>query len=363
MSDERIGQSITRRGVLGAALAGVLAACSAGASERHATGSALPASPNAASTPKPGSLAAAKPSVHLVDPAEVKANEVGLVPVMMYHRITAQVNGDYDTTPKDFRAGLQRMFSARYRPVRTIDLVRGTLDVPAGFTPVVLTFDDGYPDQFAADEAGNVDPDSGVGILLDVCKEFEDCPPAGSFNINKNPFGLTTPSTQRAGLATLHQLGFEIANHTFNHDDLADLGATDVQRDFVNLQRLVHDAVPGASVLTMALPFGVSPQRRALASAGSWDGERYLNEGVLDVGANPSPSPFSRTFDPAAIPRIRSMSARGGRLPLTFKYWLDALAAHPEQRYVSAGNPGHVTIPKALTPMLDARFREHAITY
>lgn len=282
---------------------------------------------------------------------------------MMYHRIVAQVGGDYDTTPTDFRTGLQRMFAAKYRPVRTVDFVRGTMNVPAGYTPVVLTFDDGYPDQFAVDDHGNVDPDSGVGILLEVCRQFENCPPAGSFNINKNPFGLTDARAQRAGLAKLHTLGFEIANHTFNHDDLADLDATGVQKDFVELQRLVHEAVPGAGVVTMALPFGVSPQRRALARAGSWDGEHYVNEGVLDVGANPSQSPFNRNFDAAAIPRIRSMSAGGGKLPLTFKYWLDALAAHPEQRYVSAGNPGHITVPKDLKPMLAKRYQSRAITY
>ena len=39
-----------------------------------------------------------------------------------------------------------------------------------------------------------------------------DCPPAGSFNINKNPFTLYDPEHQQVGLAKLHELGFEIAN-------------------------------------------------------------------------------------------------------------------------------------------------------
>jgi len=47
-----------------------------------------------------------------VDPAQVHANELGVIPVMMYHQIKPRITGPYDTTPRDFRAGLQRMFRA-----------------------------------------------------------------------------------------------------------------------------------------------------------------------------------------------------------------------------------------------------------
>jgi peptidoglycan/xylan/chitin deacetylase (PgdA/CDA1 family) len=293
----------------------------------------------------------------------VKANELGLVPVMMYHRIHQHVIGEYDMTPRDFRAQLQTLFSMGMRPVRTIDLVRGNFPIKAGYTPVVLTFDDGYPDQFAIDGAGNVDPHSGVGILIDVCKEFPDCTPAGSLNINKNPFGLSTHDEQRRGLARLHDLGFEIANHTFNHDNLSRLGPSQVQEDFVRLQQLVESAVPGASVLTMALPFGVSPSDRTLSRNGSWHGETYRNEGILAVGANPSVSPFAKTFDRTYISRIRGTSWNHGMDALTGKYWISYMKAHRDQLYVAAGNPGHVTAPKAATGAIAPSYRGKLITY
>jgi peptidoglycan/xylan/chitin deacetylase (PgdA/CDA1 family) len=293
----------------------------------------------------------------------VKANELGVVPVMMYHRIQPQITGAYDTTPRDFRAQLQTLFAMGMRPVRTIDLVRGHFPIKAGYTPVVLTFDDGYPNQFAVDAHGNVDPHSGIGILLEVCKQFPDCAPAGSLNINKNPFGLSTPGEQRAGLAKLHDLGFEIANHTFNHDDLSRLDPSGVQEDFVRLQRLVESAVPGASVLTMALPFGISPHNRALSHHGSWHGESYRNEGVLEVGANPSPSPFAATFDPMSIPRIRGTSWHNGNVALTAKYWIAYMKAHRDQLYVAAGNPGHVTAPKAAAGGVARAYRHRLVTY
>jgi peptidoglycan/xylan/chitin deacetylase (PgdA/CDA1 family) len=293
----------------------------------------------------------------------VKANELGLVPVMMYHRIQPRITGEYDMTPADFRAQLQTLFAMGMRPVRTIDLVRGHFPIKAGYTPVVLTFDDGYPNQFALDAAGNVDPHSGVGILIGVCKEFPDCTPAGSLNINKNPFGLSTPAEQRRGLARLHQLGFEIANHTFNHDDLSRLSAGGVQEDFVKLQHLVESAVPGASVLTMALPFGISPHDHGLSRRGSWHGETYRNEGVLNVGANPSASPFATAFDPMSIPRIRGTSWNHGKDALTAKYWIAYMKAHRNQLYVAAGNPGHVTAPKAMTSMVAPAYRRRLVTY
>jgi hypothetical protein len=285
----------------------------------------------------------------------VKANELGVVPVMMYHRIQPQITGEYDMTPADFRAQLQSLFAMRMRPVRTIDLVRGHFPIEAGYTPVVLTFDDGYPNQFSVDDAG--------GILIEVCRQFPDCTPAGSLNINKNPFGLSTPSEQRRGLAILHDQGFEIANHTFNHDDLSRLDPGHVQADFVELQRLVESAVPGASVLTTALPFGIPPHRRALSRQGSWHGETYRNEGVLAVGANPSASPFATTFDRMFIPRIRASSWNHGKDPLTAKYWITYLKAHRDQLYVAAGNPGHVTVPKAVSRIVAPAYRHWLVTY
>ncbi len=298
-----------------------------------------------------------------VDPASVKANELGLVPVMMFHRITPTVAGEYDTSPADFKARLHQMFTAGYRPVRTIDLVRGDLRVAAGYTPAVMTFDDGYPDQFAMSATGEIDPASGVGIMLEVCKQYPDCPPAGSFNINKNPFGIIDPAAQHAALAKLDELGFEIANHTYNHDNLAHLDATGVQKDFVQLQQLVQRAVPGSSVLTMALPFGVSPHSKALSHSGSWKGESYTNEGVLLVGANPSHSPFSSQFVPTSIPRIRNSSWDHGDVPLTAKYWLANLEANKSHRYVSAGNIGHVTIPKSWKQYVNPAYASRVITY
>ncbi|HEX3826727.1 MAG TPA: hypothetical protein VHV82_05575, partial [Sporichthyaceae bacterium] len=178
------GRGITRRGLMfgaaGVALGG-LAGCGTGGAR-----SSVQAVPAGTTAPAASAATASPTPTAAVDPAAVKANELGMIPVMMFHRLTNNIQGDYDTTPADFRKRLQTMFQAGFRPVRTIDLVNGHFDMPAGYTPAVMSFDDGYSEQFAMDTGGNIDPNSAVGIMLDVCKQFPDCKPAGSLNINKD---------------------------------------------------------------------------------------------------------------------------------------------------------------------------------
>jgi peptidoglycan/xylan/chitin deacetylase (PgdA/CDA1 family) len=325
----------------------VVAACSKGGGSTKA-GPSGPTSSTPSSTPPP-------------DPASVRANELGLVPILMHHRVSETVDSEYDMTPAYYRAELERLYAEGYYPVRTIDLVHGSFDhVPAGKTPVVMTFDDGSPNQFAYTSAGTVKPDSGIGILLDFNKEHPDFPAVASVYINQQPFGIA--DTAKA-LGDLHRLGFEIGNHTLHHANLKQLDAAHVQAELGALQAMVGQAVPGLTTRTMALPLGVEPHDHALARTGLFRGKRYLNEGVLLVGANPSHSPFHKSFDAQAIPRIRSSSFNGGKGEFVATYWLDYLKTHPTQRYRAAGNPGHITFPKNFSDILNPRLRSRAIAY
>ena len=78
---------------------------------------------------------------------------------------------------------------------------------------------------------------------------------------------------------------------------------------------------------------------------GSWKGERYGPYGVLLVGANPAPSPFSRSFDRASIPRIRTSHAGwNGERDFAFSYWMRELEQNPQARFVSDGDPKVVSV-------------------
>ncbi|GAB2650730.1 polysaccharide deacetylase family protein [Kribbella swartbergensis] len=293
-------------------------------------------------------------------PAAIRADELGLVPVLMHHRVVRDATGEYDMTPAFFRAELERLYREKYHPIRTIDLVRGDLSaVPAGRTPVVLTFDDGSPSQFAIDAAGRVDPDCAVGIMLGFHADHPDFPAVGSFYVNKNPFGYSGRDADRA-LTRLHALGCEIGNHTLDHPNLSTLSDAQVRAQLGGLARTMPRSVPPPR--TLALPLGVRPRNRSTLVAGGNGTATYRNEGVLLVGAGPCPSPFHRNFDPMAIPRIRCSSHNAGRGPLELDYWLDRLA-RPGVRYVAAGNRGHVTAPRARAADLDPKFRGTAVWY
>jgi hypothetical protein len=296
-----------------------------------------------------------------VDPAAIGANELGEIPVLMYHRILPGGGGEYDRSPEEFRAELAYLYEHGYRPIRVIDLIRGEIDVPAGMTPVVLTFDDSTREQIAFADAGEIAPETAVGILLDFAAEHPDFTPTASFYVNAGPFGGGGDSHEL--MRWLHEHGFELGNHTARHANLRQLDADGVRRELALGARVVTDVVPEAQVRTLSLPLGIWPEPRELAYHGAWEGDTYEHEGVLLVGAHPARSPFDAGFDPLAIPRIRSWAWDGGEANYGSAFWLDLLERHPERRFVSDGDPDQISFPSELADRLNDRFRDRQAPY
>jgi peptidoglycan/xylan/chitin deacetylase (PgdA/CDA1 family) len=290
------------------------------------------------------------------------ANELGVVPVLMHHEIRPDRVGPFDQTPEEFRRELATLWSQGYWPVRAVDLATGNLDVPAGKTPVVLTFDDATQFQFSYDRLGRIKPTTAIGVLLEFARTHAGFRPAGTFYVLRQPFAGTPRGP--AMLRWLVQHGFELGNHTHDHLPLGSLSPTQVQRELVLGQKVITDAVPGVRVRTLSLPLGVMPRPAVLARRGRWRGRSYHNAGVFLVGANPAPSPFSSVFEPGAIPRIRSSHLPwNGERDFGAAYWFDQLQRHPEQRYVSDGDPRTIAFPRTEAAQLAARFRSRARPY
>ena len=102
-------------------------------------------------------------------------NELGRSPCSCTTRSSWTAGGDYDLTPDEFRAELKRLWDEHYRPITASDLVNGTINVPMGTTPYVMTFDDGGESQIAFDPDGSIDPDTAVGIMLEFAKGHPGC--------------------------------------------------------------------------------------------------------------------------------------------------------------------------------------------
>ncbi|WP_030428775.1 polysaccharide deacetylase family protein [Allokutzneria albata] len=306
-----------------------------------------------------GTVPASPPLVVAPAPRDVKANELGVVPVLMYHGIVEYPTSVYERTPAEFRAELERLAREGYVPVRARDLATGALDVPAGRHPVVLTFDDGLQSQLTLDARDRPLPTCAVGILLDVAKAHPGFTPTATFFINAHPFADRTGKA----LSWLTDNGFEVGNHTLAHTDLRKAKPREAERAIARLTGWFGEQHPGVPMETLALPFGSLPRDEDLAVSGSADGVDYRHAGVFLVGAEPASSPHSKDFDPARIPRIRSQGAVGNEARFASTAWLDKLAAGSPQRYTSDGNPRRISFPRDLEGLLAPSARQHAQPY
>jgi peptidoglycan/xylan/chitin deacetylase (PgdA/CDA1 family) len=310
-------------------------------------------SPSAATSPSAPPTSALPSAAPAVDPASVKANELGHVPVLMYHQFLAKPRGVYDQTFAQYRAELEQLYAHGYRTVTAAALVARKIDLPAGAKPVVLTFDDSTTSQYAELPDGTVDPKSAVGILLEVAKAHGEEHPVATFYVNEEPF-----AGKDAYLAKLVALGMELGDHTATHANLKQLGDAGVQRELAAGLQVIRQAAPDAQVTTMALPLGVRPRNTALAAKG----KGYSFAGVFAVGSNPAPSPYSAAFNPLYVPRIRS-GLRSGDQTFTSTDWLPKLYAGKVTPYVSDGDPEHVSFPRASAARLNPRFASSARPY
>lgn len=290
-----------------------------------------------------------------VTPASVKADELGQVPVLMYHQLTAKPASVYDRTPADFQAELNRLAKENYVPVTAADFSTGNIDIPAGSHPVVLTFDDSTNSQVRLGKDGVPAADSAVGILLKTAKAHPAFKATATFFVNEEAFSETGSAK---ALTWLHQHGFEIGNHTLHHGDLRSMAKAAVGEAIGGEQKNIVKAVPKAQVRSLALPYGSMPQPAALAV----QGPGYRNSGVYLVGANPSPSPFAASFDAASIPRIRSAGAHDQDAQFGSTIWLDKLAKEGS-RYTSDGNPRTIAFPRDRRKDLKPAFAPKALAY
>lgn len=340
-----------------ATVVSLTAACasSQGTRTRAVTATGKPA-------PKPSATASATPTAPPVDPASVHANELGLVPVLMYHQIVAKPAGVYDQTPAHFRAELETLARDGYVPITAADFAAHRIDIPAGKHPVVLTFDDGTTTQLELTADGKPKPGTAVAIMEGVAAEHPGFTPTATFYVNTRPFADPSGKTVR----WLHEHGYEVGVHTVTHANLRNLSDAGVQQEIGANQKMIETMIPGYRPTTFALPFGVLPRNEVLDHKGTGGGTSYSFDGVYLVGSNPSHSPFHRSFDPFNIPRIRSeaaATATAADRPFISDYYLGWLQQHPAQRYTSDGNPSTVSFPKSYADVLAPAYRSVANPY
>jgi peptidoglycan/xylan/chitin deacetylase (PgdA/CDA1 family) len=314
---------------------------------------------------RPSSPPASEPPPVVATPdfaKQVKANEAGLIPVIMYHRIVRKRVASIDRTPAQLRKELVRLAKSGYVPITARDFAAGRIQVPAGKFPVVLTFDDGHETHFRLGPDGQPKKDTAVAIIQEVAAEYPSFRPVATFWVNHQPFGLREREKQAEAVKWLHERGHEVANHTWGHPNLRVLPAKKVREHIVRLERMLAKlGVPPSR--TLALPYGNLPRKKKTARKGEWDGTRFSFDGVFLAGAEPSLSPFAKDYDPGAIQRIQSNGKKGECRKWCSQYWLEWLDKRPGWRYVSDGDPERVSVPRKLRGNINPKRRAQVNAY
>ncbi len=299
-------------------------------------------SPIAASAPPP----ARRPALSPEELRTFRPNEAGVVPILEYHEIGTSEH--YMSRSRDhFESDLDRLYVEGFRPIALSDYLSNRIDLPAGTSPVVLTFDDARESQFRYTAVGTLDPECAVGILTQFHEEHPDFPlKATFFVLPKCPF-----EDRQRGVRKVRQLvewGFEIGNHTLNHRMLHGLSDARVEKEIGGGAAALHQLAPEARIETIAFPGGHPPRNSKLIARGSYKGFHYVNRAGFLAAYSPAPAPVTKHQDRMHIERIVACQGDYG-----INYWLDRIKEGSVKRYVSDGDPDTTTVPRKYADRVD----------
>lgn len=284
----------------------------------------------------------------------IGANEMGQVLVVMYHLIDTDVSQspDWTRTPQEFRTDIALLKAEGYYPVNLRDLASGNIDIPAGKSPVVITFDDSSPGQYRILDDGSIDPDCAVGIMQKAAETGGWASRASFFVLldvvpkERELFGQE--KKQQEKLRNLVDWGYEIGSHTITHLDLKKASTDEARKQLALSQATLEGMIGGGyQVTSISVPFGNYPSSDDILKSGKYNDTSYAYTAAVSIASRSSASPFSTKFDPLHIPRIR-----GGKDQQTgadyLKSAIQRFKDHPELRYVSDGDPTTVSAPAGL---------------
>ena len=294
------------------------------------------------------------------DYKDKKVNELGNIPIMMYHGIhnmeshqTKYVGGNvdkdgYQRTSEAFREDLEMYYQKGYRMIPLKEYIDGKIKVEFGKSPIILTFDDGLLNHIKViglDEKGEIiiDANSAVGILEEYKRKYKDFQVTATFFVNSSLF--QQPDYNEKIVKWLINHGYDIGNHTDTHTDFNKISASEAERQVGSVYTLLKKIIPNQYTEIVALPFG-SPYQKSHDNftsiiKGEFQDSSYQTKGILRVGWESNPSPFSKDFDPLFMKRIRAYDNYGKDFDITYNFNI-----LEKNRYISDGNENIITVPK-----------------
>ena len=306
---------------------------------------------------------------------ELKVNELGDVPIMMYHGIHNITDNEYtggnidkdgyQRTKEAFIEDLEFYYNSGYRMIRLQDYVNGIIDVEAGLSPIILTFDDGLENNIKVtglDENGDIiiDPNSAVGVLEDFKKKYPDFNVTATFFVNGGLFQQSEYNEKI--LNWLVDNGYHIGNHSYSHADFTTISKEKAVQEIGSVYNLLDKYIPGKYVTIVALPFG-SPYDKDHSNFeailnGIYNGNEYETESTLRVGWMPETSPFNLNFDKTFLKRVRAWDDNGNDWDIkkSFEYLENT-------RYISDGDKDTITVPQDQVEKVNNNYNLKVNTY
>ena len=287
---------------------------------------------------------------------EKKVNELGNVPIMMYHGIIdtednkytgGNVDKDgYNRTAKAFREDLEFYYQSGYRMIRLNDYINGIIDVELGYSPIILTFDDGDKNNFNvlgrnADGSLNIDPNCAVGILEEFKKKYPDFNVTATFFVMAGLFNQSEYNEEILNYLVDH--GYDVGNHTTIHPDFTTITVAKTQEVVGKMYQKLDSLLGDKYVKIVALPYG-SPYKKSHENYqyilnGNYEGYEYKSEGALRVGWEPEVSPFHKNFDKEFLKRCRAYDNDGKEFDIKMVF-----TNLEKNRYISDGDINTIVI-------------------
>ena len=304
-------------------------------------------------------------------------NELGKVPIMMYHGIkniknieTNYVGGNvdkdgYTRTVEAFRNDLELYYQKGYRMIKLSDYIDGKIDVEYGMSPIVLTFDDGNENNIKVtgiDSNGNIiiDPNSAVGVLEEFKKKYPDYNITAIFFVTNNLFNQ--PEYDEKILKWLVDNGYEVGNHTQGHNNFSEIDSNKTQQVVGYMYNKLESIMGNKYSKIVALPFG-SPYNKnhdnyKYIINGSYDGIEYETKAALRVGWEPEVSPFNKDFDRTFLKRCRAYDNNGIDFDIEM-----TLRILDKNRYISDGDVNTIVTSTNNSNVINSEITKELILY
>jgi len=306
-----------------------------------------------------------------------RVDELGEVPIMMYHGIhyknnneTEYIGGNvdkdgYQRTSEAFKSDLEFYYNEGYRMIRLTDYVDGNINVELGKSPIILTFDDGLINNIKViglDENGNIiiDPNSAVGILESFKSKYPDYNVTATFFVNGELFGQEKYNEKI--LKWLIENGYDIGNHTYSHVNFSNVDTKKSQEEVGKIYEIFDNIIPEKYVNIVALPFG-SPYSLDHVNMeyifnSNYNGKTYETKAALRVGWEAECSPFSDEFNPKFLKRIRAYDNSGKEFDIEMNFKL-----LKSNKYISDGDINKVVIPSNKIKILSENIEKEIKVY